>query len=266
MCKVFRLQSLCAMTYSQIWSPSSVGYAFSVAFIASVVLVTFPPSFHAWVTHPEGWLCVGLILYGWRLGLFIFLRDILGWKHFPPSSMGKMKNEPRVVMALTLSFLYALMTLPVLPSSRRAHQGDDEAPFPILACVGTAIAWAGGVLETVVDFHKQLVKEKAKKIAKKEDDAPRFTGPVTGFYSITRHPNSTSEMIFWLGVWLAGLPSYTTASTWVATTIGSITLVTIMCFDGTPRLEKQQHGRYSGIKEYEEWKCRVPHVLIPCIY
>jgi steroid 5-alpha reductase family enzyme len=120
------------------------------------------------------------------------------------------------------------------------------------------LTWFGGVLEAVADAHKMYVKVN-------QADQLKFEGPSTGVYRLSRHPNYAGEIICWMGVWIACLPSF---CMWIqaaaASTLGFITLFCILCFEASIRLEREQKRKYGGQIKYEKWKEQVPMSVFPC--
>jgi steroid 5-alpha reductase family enzyme len=229
----------------------SVGYGGSVAAIAYVLLQTFVPA-KGDISH----LLLGSSLfYGIRLASFLFVRDVAGWK--PPASREEPSRMKRVPFALSLAIFYGLMTTPLLYAMRTPSAVGTS--LHRVSMVGTGIAWAGAILEAVADGHKFLSKLNV------DPKSKAFTGPSTGVYTMTRHPNYSGEVLFWVGTFVAGAPSFgKSIIAWLSSTAGLYGIVSIMNA-ATKGLEKRQGEKYGGQKAYETWKSDVPYPLVPLI-
>lgn len=225
----------------------SVGYGLSVAAIAAALRKVFSP-------FAVGNLLSGAALfYGLRLAMYLFVRDVSGEKS--TTTRSEPARLKRIPFALSLSLFYALMTTPIL-YALRAPVSDTIAWKLRTAWTGAGLAWAGAILEAVADAHKFLVKLKSK-------DKTTFVGPSKGCYALTRHPNYTGEILFWFGVWLAGLPSFgTSVVAWLCSSVGLYGIVSIMQ-GASQRLETRHVEKYGGQLSYEAWKKDVPSPLIP---
>jgi steroid 5-alpha reductase family enzyme len=133
------------------------------------------------------------------------------------------------------------------------------------AAISTVGAWAAmvaAVLEAVADAHKSIVKSPGRAKTRPND----FTGPTTGLYRITRHPNYSAEVLYWTSVLISGIPTYgANAVAWIASTLGCYSIVMIM-MGSTRRLEESQRKKYGGQPSYEEWVKLVPSPLFPGIH
>lgn len=229
----------------------SVGYGLSVAAIALALRKIF-------VITP---LAVGDVLtgaalfYGLRLALYLFIRDVSGGK--PLSTNGEMARLKRIPVAISLALFYALMTTPLLYALRSPAAAAVTWKIRT-AWAGTAFAWAGATLEAIADAQKFIVKLNSK-------GKTAFRGPSTGVYALTRHPNYTGEVVFWFGVWLAGLPSFEkSVIAWLCSSAGLYGIISIMR-GATKSLEKRHTEKYGGQPKYETWKKDVPAPLFPFV-
>ena len=73
-----------------------------------------------------------------------------------------------------------------------------------VAQIGCGLAWAGAIIEAVADAQKFL--QKRRDYSQKAGGT--FTGPMGGLYASCRHPNYFGEVLFWFGLFVAGLPSF----------------------------------------------------------
>lgn len=225
--------------------PSSHGsYGLSVAWIALYLELLFAPQ--------PGSLGLALssvlLVYGLRLSLYLYLRDICYWRE--PITDISLHRLYRVLLAFFISMLYACMSMPLLSVLR--VKGTSR-----LAWVGIYFAWAGAVVEACADAHKH--------IAKRGKPQRTFQGPTRGMYAIVRHPNYFGEIVFWCGVWLAGVPSAFRSDNpegRICSTLGICLLVWIM-EGATERLERKQNEVYRMQKKYKLWRNRVTSPLYP---
>jgi steroid 5-alpha reductase family enzyme len=230
----------------------SVGYGLSVAAIAAVlrnIFVISPFSINDVISGAA-------LFYGLRLATFLFIRDVSGAK-----SLNATKKSPRlqrIPFALSLALFYAFMMTPMLYMMRNPIIITSNLTWKsCVAWTGCGLAWLGAVAEAIADTHKYIVKGRSN------HSAVAFRGPTHGLYGITRHPNYTGEVIYWVGIFIAGLPAFgNSIIAWLCSTAGLYGIVTIMR-GATKSLEKKQEEKYSGQPKYERWKKDVPVALFP---
>ena len=122
----------------------------------------------------------------------------------------------------------------------------------VVTIIGMVISVLGLVLESVADHQKTIQKkENPNMVATK------------GLYKIVRCPNYLGEIIFWTGVFVAGVATYTGAGQWIIAIIAFICIVYIM-FNGAQRLEKRQMKRYGNDEEYNTYANKTP-IIIPLL-
>lgn len=232
----------------------SVGYGLSVAAMAAVlrqVFVIVPWSINDVISGAA-------ILYGLRLAAFLFIRDVSGAKSLDATK--KSGRLQRIPFALSLSLFYALMMTPMLYSMRNpvVEAASMLTWKSYVAWTGCGLAWFGAIIEAIADTHKYVVKGKSN------SSTVAFRGPTQGLYGVTRHPNYTGEVLFWMGIFVSGLPAFASNSiiAWLCSTAGLYGIVSIMR-GATKSLEKKQEEKYSGQPKYETWKKDVPVALLP---
>lgn len=267
----------------------SVGYGLSIAVMALTLRSVFFVSAKAPLTaatHPIGYaLVMASIFYGFRLSSYLFLRERSGWKPRRKSAQtdaNKQSNGPsrlsRIPFSVSLAIFYAFLSTPLYFSLLRpiATPSFASATFRQqillgLAWFGTGLGWTGAILEAVADTHKFVVKLRAALTdtgTTKEGTGsiPTFQSPTNGVYRITRHPSYTGEVLFWVGNFVAGIPSFGgSIVAWLCSTIGLYGIVSIMR-TASRGLEERQLQRYSGNPDYETWKAKVKAPLIPFVY
>jgi steroid 5-alpha reductase family enzyme len=234
----------------------SVGYGASVAAISYALYQTFSPS----ASLPQA-LLASAAFYGLRLALYLLIRDVAGWN----PSVTRTKEPParmeRIPFALSLALFYACMTTPLLYALRApAILGT---PLYSMARVGTGMAWTGALLQAIADTHKCVVKQRSRGGGSVNQKV--FGGPTKGAFALTRHPNYTGEVLFWVGLFVAGSASFgNSILAWLASATGLFGIYSIMS-GATRRLEKRQAEDYGGQKSYEDWKENVPAPLFPFV-
>jgi protein-S-isoprenylcysteine O-methyltransferase Ste14 len=138
---------------------------------------------------------VGLLLaYGARYFALMAWREI----HFPEFTRQHAQTEafrwPRRLRTLAIvSVLYALEASPVL-----FHVQQPEHEHPIGSACALLAAAVGLALETAADWQKAAFKQ-----AHPSERSP-FTA---GLFERCRHPNYSGDLLFWFGMFAAGLPS-----------------------------------------------------------
>lgn len=228
----------------------TVGYGLCVGWLGLCLW----KAFFAGLTRTNHLLLVSVVFYGLRLGGYIFLRDLNGWRPHAAYKESHMSRFKRIPFALALSLLYSCMTAPVVYALRAPARGP-LATF--VATTGVIVACVAALLEAIADAHKHMCKQGLG------SSKGEFVGPSSGLYSITRHPNYTAEIAFWTGIWLAGMPSFGfNLVAWICCSVGLFSIVMIM-IGSTRRLEDAQQAKYGGQRAYEAWKQLVPSPLIP---
>jgi protein-S-isoprenylcysteine O-methyltransferase Ste14 len=230
----------------------SVGYGFSVTAMALYLIMQFPAA----TSNPMVWSAA---FQGVRLALYLLLRE---WS-FPEKaqqvkSFDKSPPLKRIPFAASVSLFYALLMTPVMYMLRSGSLNDNN----VILNIGSFLAWSGAILEAVADCHKFLVKQSNK------DKKNKFVGPTSGVYHITRHPNYTGEVLFWLGVFLGGTPFFARGSIanivvgWVSSGLGFYGIYSIMTM-ATKRLDDRQQENYKGQLTYDKWRSKVKAPIFP---
>ncbi len=226
----------------------SIGYGFSVAAMALVLLV-----FYADRWEPVGLtLAVTLTVYGLRLGGYLWAREF-------QSAYAKEKTliageysgrdlARKLVVWVGVSVLYVVMVTPLVFTLQSA-----SSTWNPLAQVGLAVALGGLLLETLADLQKAGAK-------KKQPD--RFCD--RGVFRVVRYPNYLGEILVWLGAFVTGIPAYgSDPFRWGFAASGLVIIVLIM-LGSARRLEIKQEGRYGVDPEWQVYAAKTP-VLIPFV-
>lgn len=242
---------LCAVGFYKFVYFLSIGYGFAIAGGGIAVLVmalVSPTSAPIWLLAVQALL---FLAYGIRLSGFLLVREIksASYKKTFKEVSGDGKKMPFFVLATIWVFVTALYTAQVSPMLYRYYNGAEDIVIPL---VGVAVSVLGLVLEAVADNQKSVQKK-----ANPEMVATK------GLYKIVRCPNYLGEIIFWTGVFISGVTTYTGIGQWIMAVVAYICIVYIM-FNGAQRLEKRQMKRYGDDKAYNEYANKTP-IIIPLL-
>lgn len=227
----------------------SIGYGFAVAgggiaiFVMALVNPTDAP---IWILLIQAALFVA---YGVRLSGFLLVREIksASYKKTFQEVSGDGKKMPFFVLFtiwVSVTVLYVAQVSPML------FRYDNGASDLVLPLIGIVISILGLVLESVADNQKSAQKKVRPDMVATE-----------GLYKLCRCPNYLGEIIFWTGVFTAGITAYATVGQWITAILAYVCIVYIM-FNGAQRLEKRQMGRYGENEEYNNYTNKTP-IIIP---
>ena len=242
---------LCAVGFYKFVYFLSIGYGFAVAgggiavFIMALVVGTEAP---LWVLLVQAALFVA---YGIRLSGFLLVREIknAAYRKTLKEATGNEKKMPFFVLFTIWVCVAILYTAQVSPMLFRVTNNTTGVILPV---IGFAVSVFGLILESIADNQKSAQKkENPDMVATK------------GLYKMCRCPNYLGEIIFWTGVFVSGINTYSTVGQWITAIIAYICIVFIM-FNGAQRLEKRQMARYGGNKEYNDYANKTP-IIIPLL-
>ena len=245
----------CAVGFYKFVYFLSIGYGFAVAAggIATLIMYLINPSATPlWIMLVE---CVLFVCYGARLSGFLLVRELKSIT-FRKTDVAKdtlnknsEKKMPVFVLAVIWVTVAILYTAQISPMLFRFTNASVDVAVPV---VGFAVSVFGLVLESIADNQKSAQKkERPDMVATK------------GLYKICRCPNYFGEILFWTGVFISGLTTYTGAGQWITAVLAYICIVYIM-FNGAQRLEKRQMARYGGNAEYKAYADKTP-IIIPLL-
>ena len=80
---------------------------------------------------------------------------------------------------------------------------------------------------------------------------------------MVRCPNYFGEIVFWTGVFVAGIPVYRGAGQWITAALAYLCLVYIM-INGAQRLDRRQEKRYGDDPDYRAYADHTP-ILFPLV-
>lgn len=191
-----------------------------------------------------------VVVWGLRLAIHIYSRnkgkeEDFRYKNFKKKWGKNFWWKSYINIFLLQGFLMLTISIPLI----------YRFTFPtgqllILDYVGIAVWIFGFLFELVADI--QLNKFISKK--KKGETKGRFLRK--GLWSLTRHPNYFGEVALWWGIWIISVDFLN--PTTLLTVIGPLTITyLIINVSGVPLLEE----KYEGVKEWEEYKKKVPKFL-----
>lgn len=242
---------LCAVGFYKFVYFLSIGYGFAVAgggiavFIMALVVGTEAP---LWVLLVQAAL---FLAYGIRLSGFLLVREIknAAYRKTLKEATGNEKKMPFFVLFTIWVCVAILYTAQVSPMLFRVTNNTTGVILPV---IGFAVSVFGLILESIAYNQKSAQKkENPDMVATK------------GLYKMCRCPNYLGEIIFWTGVFISGINTYSTVCQWIIAIIAYICIVFIM-FNGAQRLEKRQMARYGGNKEYNDYANKTP-IIIPLL-
>lgn len=227
----------------------SIGYGFAVAGGGIAILVMAlarPTDAPIWVLLIQAAL---FLAYGIRLSGFLLVRELktASYKKTFQEVSGEGKKMPFFVLFtiwISVTVLYVAQVSPML------FRYDNGASDLVLPLIGIVISILGLVLESVADNQKSAQKKVRPDMVATQ-----------GLYKLCRCPNYLGEIIFWTGVFIAGITAYATVGQWITAILAYVCIVYIM-FNGAQRLEKRQMARYGENEEYNTYANKTP-IIIP---
>ena len=240
---------LCCMGFYRFVWFMSVGYGLSSAgigvtlFIMALIRGEASPIFLI--------ECLLMLVYGIRLGGFLLIRELKNENYRKKlQEVGGDTKVPVFVgafMWLYCGFVYVMQASgPVY----RCLNGLGGQPN-VAAYIGTVIAAAGILIEGLADKQKSAEK----------DINPNLPA-MNGLYKMCRCPNYFGEMLFWTGLFISGIGSYSGAQ-WIVGIFGLAEIIVIMV-SGAKRVETRHIKHYGKLPEYNAYADHTP-LLLPLI-
>lgn len=257
----------CAIGFKKFVYFLSVGYGFSVIGLGIAYQVV---SF----MH-DTWDIFGIlftilfIIYGVRLSGFLLAREIKNasyrkvLKEATKEGEKKMPLAIKFVIWISVTVLYFAETCPIFYRAENSiYQNVALLRFDnfatvnwmglIAPIVGVVISIIGLLFETIADAQKT----KQKKIE------PNMVA-TKNLYKMCRCPNYFGEIVFWTGVFISGVQTFSGAGQWIMASVGYVCIVYVM-FNSAQRLERRQEKRYGAMPEYRQYADHTP-ILIPLL-
>jgi len=205
------------------------------------------------------------LFYGARLAIYMYIRErVTNFRpHNPQEALPRLCRIPE---SMALALFYACLISPVLFLLQR----PPETLCAIrVGGLGTALAWMGVLLEAQADAQKFSVKVGRRK-SQQHKATPvtitTFHGPTNGVFRWCRHPNYAGELMFWFGLWLAAVPSFSSSlPATLCTMTGQIGVIYVVLRVALRNVESNQTRNYGGQISYEQWKEQVPSTILPFV-
>ena len=227
----------------------SVGYGLAIAGGGVTILIlALQNGWGAGLT----WLLIAqtvlFLIYGFRLSGFLIIREIKNKAYQKTLKEATGKDRVPFFVALAIWICVAILyTAQVSPMFYRYFNGSTDTVVPV---IGIIVSLCGIILESAADRQKSQQKKLNPSMVATQ-----------GLYRIVRCPNYLGEIIFWTGVFISGLTTYTGIGQWLMAIIAYICIVYIM-FNGAQRLEKRQMARYGSDPAYNHYADTTP-IIIP---
>ena len=144
---------------------------------------------------------------------------------------------------ISLPFLYQLLFNPGAASAL-----DEVVP---LEWLGWTIALLGFIIEAIADNQKMKFKS-----------VPGNSGKLftSGLYKFVRYPNYLGEILFWIGVFIASIPTLWGIK-WLAI-LGPIMIISLLLFlSGIPPIERSRKKKYGDDPDYQQYVSNTSKIL-----
>ena len=237
---------LCSIGFKKLVWFMSIGYGLAIMGIGLVLLV------YAFIVKGSVItlaMCILLIIYGFRLGGYLFIRETRNKDYQKTlSAAGGDRKVPIFVLFFMWIYCAAMYVAQTSPVAYRLVNGDAISVWSVVGCV---ITLSGVIGEAVADRQKS---------AAKAENPKRFCD--RGLYKIVRCPNYFSEILVWTGVFISGIGALKGAQ-WIVAAIGYVLIVFVM-ISGAQRLEKRHEKNYGSDPEYVRYADSTP-ILFPFI-
>lgn len=239
--------ALCSIGFYRFVWFMSVGYGFSVAglgvamFVMSLVRGQF--------SLPFTILCALCVIYGLRLGLFLFLREVKNATY--REKMKEVGGDTKVPVFVAVCMWLVCGALYVLQSSGAVYRLLNNSGMNAALIIGIVISAAGIVIESLADKQKGDAKEKNPNMP-----------AMHGLYKMCRCPNYFGEILFWTGLLVSGIGAIS-GRQWIPAIVGYVGIVFVM-LSGAKRVETRHIKHYGKRAEYNAYADKTP-LLFPLI-
>lgn len=237
----------------------SYGYGFATAFSALSLLLRQEQESTIATVH-----AAALVFYGFRLNVFLFLRNRLsptyreiGRKIDERSQERYPSRISRLPFVLSCGLLFYGLYLPVLLTSKLTRDtiAMESVSFFGLTVMKALVAmqWIGYLVASLGDLTKSYVKA--------SENNGKFL-VTSGVFSILRHPNFSGEILSWTCNSLSGALStaYLLRSKFSLSILGCLGLSTMgwagmlfVLLRATSTLEERQQKEHGDTEKYKEW-------------
>jgi steroid 5-alpha reductase family enzyme len=197
----------------------------------------------AWV------LGVMLVLWSVRLALFLFTRVL---RAGGDGRFDDIKQRPvRLLQTWTLQGLWITATAGTAWSVLSDPSGRGIDAWLVIG----AMIWVVGLgVEAAADAQKRA-------FAAREENQGRYI--TRGLWAISRHPNYLGEIVLWIGVAIAAVPSLHGAA-WVLLVSPVFVTLLLTKVSGVPLLERRAEARWGSDPAYRAYVDATP-ILVPAV-
>ena len=239
--------ALCSIGFYRFVWFMSVGYGFSVAGLGVAMLVM--SLVRGQFSLPFTILCALCVIYGLRLGLFLFLREVKNATY--REKMKEVGGDTKVPVFVAVCMWLVCGALYVLQSSGAVYRLLNNSGMNAALIIGIVISAAGIVIESLADKQKGDAKEKN----------PHMPA-MHGLYKMCRCPNYFGEILFWTGLLVSGIGAIS-GRQWIPAIVGYVGIVFVM-LSGAKRVETRHIKHYGKSAEYNAYADKTP-LLFPLI-
>jgi len=227
----------------------SVGYGLAVAGIGAASLVMslmYGPFDILYVIQ-----CVLLIVYGFRLGGFLLLRELKNAKY--REKMREVGGDAKVPIFVAIPMWAYCAFSYVVQSSGPVYRllNNEVSKNRVALVIGIVISLTGILMESFADKQKSAEKEI-------NPDMPAMNG----LYKLCRCPNYFGEILFWTGNLISGIGVCHKGQ--IAMLIIGYVLIFFIMMSGAKRVETRHIRHYGKDPRYIEYSNTVP-LIIPFI-
>jgi steroid 5-alpha reductase family enzyme len=208
---------------------TDISYALTFALVTIFLLVLGDITMHKII------IAVCIIIWAIRLGTYLLIRisrmkkdsrfDNFRHKFFPFLGFWVLQGITVFIVLLPSIFFFRISS-------------------PQVYFIGILIWATGLIIETVADYQKYTFIQNKKNKGKWID---------SGLWHYSRHPNYFGEILCWLGIWIAVLPSL---PLWqqIAGALSPLFISIMLLFiSGIPLLEKQGNERWGKDPNYQQY-------------
>ncbi len=197
-------------------------------------------------------IMLGILLYVWaiRLGSYLFIRIRRIKKD---ARFDGMREDPISFLRFWLLQGIAVFII-MIPSSVFLIQ--SEQVFGLQFIIGWCVSLFGIVFEAIADYQKYVF------INNPENKGLWIS---SGVWKISRHPNYFGEILVWVGIYIAVVPSFSFLWIVIGFTSPLFIILLLRFGSGVPLLEKSADEKWGNNPQYQEYKLKTP-VLVPKIF
>lgn len=239
---------MCCMGFKKLVWFMSVGYGLSVAGIGLTLGIL--AALRGCTSVPYYLWCLLLLVYGFRLGGFLFLRELKNdaYRKTLAQQTGSGKT-PLPVLACMWVFCFCIYYAQTACAIYRL--ANTNGACDALAVAGLVLSTCGTLLEALADRQKSEQKKNNPDMC-----------ATRGLYRLCRCPNYFGEVLFWTGMFLSGV-TILRGWQWLVALLGYVEIVFVM-LSGVKRVEGRHIKNYGSKPEYWAYADHTP-IFIPLV-